>query len=268
MQNEFDFSNIADPTSPNAGRIYDYLIGGHHNFEIDRMAAQQLLDVAPFMPQALRLIRWFLGEATRRLVAEGYDKFLDFASGLPAADHIHELAPAGTKVIYSDIDPVTVEYARELLKGNPNVQYVQCDAGNPEKLLKSGVVEELFGENRKVAIGFNGVAYFLPDDKIRHALRTLYDWAGAGSKLFFCDADADVSETSEKLKPVFELYSKIGQPIYIRSQERLKMMAEPWKVSEPGSLTLDQWIGIGEKITDEETDEWGGRGFYGVIFSK
>jgi len=220
------------------------------------------------MPQTLRLIRWFLGEATRRLVAEGFDKFLDFASGLPATDHIHELAPAGTKVIYSDIDPVTVQYALDLLKDDPNVRYVQCDAGSPEKLLTSGVVEELFGKERKIAIGFNGIAYFLPDDRIRHALHALYEWAGEGSKLFLCDADADVSETSERLKPVFDLYSKIGQPIFIRSQERLKEMAGPWKVSEPGSLTLDEWIGIGKKVTEKETDEWGGRGFYGVIFCK
>ena len=241
MQNEGDFSNIADPTFPNAGRIYDYLIGGHHNFEIDRKAAKQLLQVAPF---------------------------LDFASGLPTADHIHEVAPAGTKVIYSDIDPVTVQYARDLLKDNPDVRYVQCDAGNPEKLLQSGVVEELFGDNRKVAVGFNGVAYFLTDDRIQHALRTLYDWAGKGSKLFFCDADADVSETTEKLKPVFELYSKVGQPIYIRSQEKLRKMAEPWDVDEPGFQTLDKWVGIGKDVTRKETDEWGGRGFYGVVLCK
>ena len=268
MQNEGDFSNIADPTFPNAGRIYDYLIGGHHNFEIDRKAAKQLLEVAPFMPHALRLIRWFLGEATRRLVAEGYDNFLDFASGLPAADHIHELAPAGTKVIYSDLDPVTVQYAHDLLKDNPDVRYVQCDAGNPQKLLNSGVVEELFGDNRKVAIGFNGVAYFLTDDRIQQAFHTLYDWAGEGSKLFFCDADANVSETSEKLQPVFELYSQVGQPIHIRSQDKLRKMAEPWQVCEPGFLTLDEWLGIGKKVTEKETSEWGGRGFYGVILHK
>ena len=50
--------------------------------------------------------------------------------------------------------------------------------------------------------------YFLPDDRIQHALHTLYDWAGEGSKLFFCDADADSAETSESLQPVFRVIFK------------------------------------------------------------
>ncbi len=31
-----EYSSIADTSAPNAGRIYDFLLGGHHNFEVDR----------------------------------------------------------------------------------------------------------------------------------------------------------------------------------------------------------------------------------------
>ena len=34
-----------DTTRPSVGRIYDYMLGGHHNFEADRIAAQQILKV-------------------------------------------------------------------------------------------------------------------------------------------------------------------------------------------------------------------------------
>jgi len=161
MNQRDDLSGIADSSRPNAGRMYDYFLGGDHNFDIDRQAAQRVLEISPFMPDFMRLVRWFLGEATRRLCAEGFDKFLDFASGLPTMDHIHEVAPQGTKVIYSDIDPVTVAYAQE----NPEIRFVHCDAGKSEELLNSGVVDEVFGNDRKVAIGFNGVAWFLSDEK-------------------------------------------------------------------------------------------------------
>jgi hypothetical protein len=261
-------STIADASQPNAGRIYDYLLGGHHNFEVDRQAAETLLQVAPFMPQVLKLIRWFLGEATRRLIGEGFDNFIDFASGLPTVDHIHQLAHPGTKVIYSDIDPVTVEYGREILKNNSAVRYVECNAEKPEEILNSAIVQELFGENRKVAIGFNGIAYFLPDESLKHALRVLYEWADEGSKLLLSDADADTSEVTENLKPVFDLYAKIGQPIYIRSKTKLQEMAKPWNTDQHGYKTLDEWIGIGENVTEEEMNQWGGRGFYGVILYK
>lgn len=260
--------SIADPTVPNAGRIYDYLIGGHHNFEVDRQAAQKVLEMAPFMPHTLRLIRWFLGEAAMRLAKQGHTRFLDFASGLPVQDHIHQIAPSGSKVIYSDIDPVTVQYGRDILGDNADVKYLEGDAATPETVLNSSAIKELFGEERQVVIGINGVAYFLTDDQMQHSLKTLYDWAAEGSRLFICDADAYASETSDSLKVVFDFYAGIGQPIYIRTKEKLFELAQPWRVEEPGPMYLDEWVGVGREITEKEIEEWGGRGFYGVILAK
>ena len=268
MPNPDDFHSIADPSQPSAGRIYDYLLGGHHNFEVDRQAAESALRLAPFLSKTLRLIRWFLGEATRRLIDEGYDKFVDFASGLPVVDHIHELAPRGTKVIYSDIDPVTVEYAREIIGDNSYVRYLKCNSATPEELLHSKVVAELLGNDRKVAFGFNGIAYFLTDDEVEHALRVIYDWADEGSKLFLCDGDADPDKITDKMKLLFDLYDKIGQPIYVRPKEKLIEMAKPWIVDSPGLLPLDEWVDLGKVYTDEERAEYGGEGFYGVILKK
>ena len=150
MSPENDFASIADASRPNAGRIYDYLLGGNHNFEIDRQSAEQLLKILPEAQQWFRLIRWFLGEAVRRLLDEGFTHFLDFASGLPTVDHIHQLAPKETKVIYSDIDPVTVAYAKEIIKDNPNATYVECNAAEPEKLLNSDVIGKMFGKRRVI----------------------------------------------------------------------------------------------------------------------
>ena len=31
--------SVVDASRPNAGRIYDYILGGSHNFEVDRQAA-------------------------------------------------------------------------------------------------------------------------------------------------------------------------------------------------------------------------------------
>ena len=184
-----NISGIADDTRPNAGRIYDYLLGGNHNFEVDRETAQKLLEVYPALPKFIKLLRWFLGESVRRLVGEGFTQFLDFASGLPVKDHIHQIAPVGTKVIYSDKDPVTVVYAQESIGDNPNVRYLHCEAEHPEAILNSGVTEELFDRNKKVAIGLSGIVYFLPDEGLVHAVGTLYDWAKEGDRLFVSAQD-------------------------------------------------------------------------------
>ena len=44
--------SIVDATTPSAGRIYDYLLGGHHNFEVDRQAAQMLLKMSPHLSRS------------------------------------------------------------------------------------------------------------------------------------------------------------------------------------------------------------------------
>ena len=116
-------TSISDESKPNAGRVYDYFIGGHHYFEIDKQMALQIEEKAPFIPKLAKLTRWFLGVGTEKAVELGHIQFLDFASGLPTTDHIHSLAPDGTKVIYSDIDQITVEYAKDIIGENPIVKY-------------------------------------------------------------------------------------------------------------------------------------------------
>ena len=46
--NKEQLSKITDASKPNAGRVYDYLLGGNNNFEIDRKAGDQLIAIAPF----------------------------------------------------------------------------------------------------------------------------------------------------------------------------------------------------------------------------
>ncbi len=266
MAEQDRFASIADSGKPNPGRIYDFLLGGNHNFEVDRQAAEQVVRVMPFFPKLFKLIRWFLGEAVRRLCEEGYSEFIDFASGLPTIDHIHEVAPAGTKVIYSDIDPVTVAYGQEIIKDNPNARYAVCPAQKPEELLNSPLVTELFGKNRKVAIGFNGVAYFLPDEAFRRSMQILYDWAGKGSRLFLCDIGFDSPIVPPAAKEMVKLYEKLGQPIYLRSQKTFESLLKPWKAVKPGYLPLEDWVGVKGGVAQEQLNL--GYNMIGVILGK
>lgn len=261
-----DLSGIADASKPNAGRIYDYLLGGDHNFQVDRLAAKQLESLAPFFPKIMRLLRWFLGEAVRRLSADGFTSFLDFASGLPTMDHIHLTAGPNTKVIYSDIDPVTVAYGQEIVKDLPNVRYLQCDAGSPETILSSASVDEIFGRERKVAIGLNAIAFFLPDDSLEHALSVLYDWAAPGSKLFI--SDADHGKETEIAATVHKLYESMGQPLIARSKAGLEKIIGNWKVTKPGFQQLEDWLDLPASVENEVRSVFGISNFYGGILEK
>jgi len=177
---------MIDASVPNAGRIYDYLLGGHHNFEIDRRVGDQIREILPFLPKMMRLSRWCLQDVARTLTEErGFDTIIDFASGLPTQDHIHTAVAPGTTVIYSDHDLVAVEYGREILGDTPNAHYFEADCRRPEELLARSEVVEILGDNRHVAFIYWGVSMYLTDEDIAHAARTLYDWSGENSCLAF-----------------------------------------------------------------------------------
>jgi len=265
MSDQKDIRGIADANKPNAGRMYDFFLGGHHNFEVDREAARHVLEISPFMPKILRLVRWYLGAAVRLLIAEGYTNFLDFASGLPTVDHIHQIAPPGTKVIYSDIDPVTVAYAQDIIGDIPDVRYVHCDAAKPEELLNSGIIEEVFDNREKVAIGFNGIAWFLTDEEVDHSLSVLSDWAEEGDRLFLCDND--VKDLTETGKQMTEIYKNVGQPLYLRSLETVQDLISPWTVVEPGFRILEEWVDLDPTVSETLQNSWGAQ-IYGGILQK
>jgi hypothetical protein len=87
------------------------MVGGKDNFEADREAARQLMEVAPVIRIAAPASRAFLGRAVRYLAAEaGIRQFLDIGTGLPTAGNTHEIAQAVAsecRVVYVDNDPMS-----------------------------------------------------------------------------------------------------------------------------------------------------------------
>jgi hypothetical protein len=54
-----------NPEIPNAARMYDYHLGGSHNFAADRAAAERTKAAMPWASQAARSNRSFLRRAVR-----------------------------------------------------------------------------------------------------------------------------------------------------------------------------------------------------------
>jgi hypothetical protein len=221
-----DFKDtIIDSTKPNAGRIYDYLIGGGHYFEVDKQMGDKLLKMMPFGSKLLKFIRWFLHEAIRKANDWSFNQFIDFASGLPVQDHIHNNTPRGTKVVYSDKDPVTTAYGLKIIGENPLVKYLKCDAGTPEIVLESYTVKNLFGDNHKAAIGFTGICWFLTDEQIAHATKVLYEWADPGSIMYI--SYWDNANPTKETEIANKLYTEMNSPFYFRNKERFFDLIKP-----------------------------------------
>ncbi|MGB9871520.1 MAG: SAM-dependent methyltransferase [Anaerolineae bacterium] len=255
-----------DTSIPNAGRVYDYVLGGTHNFEADRQAAEYMISLVPSTRKWVRMLRMFMQESVLRLSEEGFGHFLDLASGLPTVEHIHALAPHA-KVIYVDNDPVVVAYGTQLLEGHPNARYLEADIRDIDALLRSPVISEMFGEERKVAIGFNAVTCFLTEEEIRRIARALYEWAAPGSKLFATFETKDPHRTTPKMEQFLAMFDQMGSPYHFLTLEQAMEWMKPWEADERGYRPLAEWLGMPDQITEADR-EGVGLEFYGAILVK
>jgi hypothetical protein len=258
---------IVDASLPNAGRIYDYLLGGHHNFEIDRLTGDRIRATMPSLPKAMRMFRWCLQDVAHELTHDrGFDTIVDFASGLPTADHLHTAVAANTKIVYSDRDAVCVEYGREILGATPNVRYFQADCRYPAQLLNRPEVQEILEGNRRIAVIYWGISMFLTDEEIQHIAKTLYDWTAPGSCFAFYLQLADAGE--DKNSKVIEMYRQMGEELHFRSVEQCKELVKPWVADEKGWIPMEKWHGIESPLTPEEVLQFPNGVGYGVYLVK
>lgn len=263
--------SIVDASVPSASRIYDYILGGHHNFEVDRKAAQYILSSFPFVAKMLRLQRWCLQDIGHELTyVRGFDTIIDFASGLPTQDHLHTVVKPGTTVIYSDYDPVVVEYAREILGDTPNVYFFEADARRPEELLNRPEVGRLLNGNRNVALVYWGVTVFFSDEEVQTAARKLHQWAGDSACWAFNAQGAGFSTNHPASAAILEMYERMGTPLQFRTQESYVQLVKPWQSDEFGYVSLLDWHGLDfSEMTDEDRKIFGPTGAgYGAYLVK
>ncbi len=258
--------SLGDIRVPNAGRVYDYVLGGHHNFEVDRQAAESMISLLPSTRKWVRMLRRFLQEAVYQLADEGFEMFLDLGSGLPTADHIHAIVPEA-RVIYVDADPVVVSYGTEILGGETNARYIQADIRDIEALLGSPLIEDMFGQAPKVAIGLNAVICFMTETETKAIVEALYDWAAPGSKIYCTFETKNPDLVTPDLEKFMAMFDQMGTYYHFSTLERSKELMLPWIADEPGFQPLAEWLGMQDQLTAEDR-EGVELEFYGAILVK
>lgn len=229
---------------PSVARMYDYFLGGYHNFAIDRAVAEQVVATYPDFPLIMRANRAFLRRAVLYLAAQGIDQFLDLGSGIPTVGNVHEVAQAvnpAARVVYVDIDPVAVAHSRAILAGNANASVIQADARQPEQIFGDPEVRRLLDLDRPVAVLVLAFLHFLQDDAEAEGLmRGLRDAVAPGSYLVvshasYDDLPADVRERLEGL------YTRTPTPVRSRTREQIAGFFAGFELVEPGLVYVPAW---------------------------
>lgn len=233
-----------DVTVPNAARMYDYALGGYHNFAVDREYVERAEQVIPGARLVAHVNRAFLGRAVRWLVGQGITQFLDIGSGIPTLGNVHEIALLATpeaRVMYVDIDPVAVAHSRAILAGHPRVRVLQADLRYPEDILGHPEVTDLLDFSEPVAFLLMAVLHFVPDeDDPASILAGMRDAAVRGSYVVLSHG-CPVPELSGEVDGLRKLYKSTPTPLHLRTAEQIEDLMKGLDLVEPGIVPLGDW---------------------------
>jgi SAM-dependent methyltransferase len=256
-----------DLSVPSVSRIYDYYLGGSHNFEVDREAGRRAIEVFPGLPKIMQANRAFMRRAVRFAVDQGITQFLDIGSGIPTFGNVHQVAQAaspGAHVVYVDHDPVAVAHSRVVLEGNDNTAIVAADLRSPRDILDSAEVGRLIDPERPVALLLVAVLHFLEDaDDPAKAVAELRDALAPGSLLVVTHASVEGGpRRPEEGQRVENVYRSASSPLIMRSRAEVERFFDGFDLVEPGLVSAPLWRPDG--TDDDEPDPVVFSGFAGV----
>ncbi|MHA6764299.1 SAM-dependent methyltransferase [Streptacidiphilus sp. PAMC 29251] len=232
-----------DLDQPNAARVYDYYLGGSHNFAVDREMARQAMELWPDLPVIMRANRAFLLRVVQYVAEQGVTRFLDIGSGIPTFGAVHEIAretAPQARVVYVDRDPVAVAHSRLMLKDDPLSEVVEADMRDTAGLLAQPAVAGLLAAGEPVAVLLVAVLHFISDEEDPEAiLRQLHQAMPAGSMLVL--SHAGLEGRPDQTGPHQDLYARTPTPLTMRSMERITGMFAGFELVEPGVVYFSQW---------------------------
>lgn len=232
-----------DPQRPSAARIYDFFLGGRHNFAADRQAAQAIAAAMPELPAAMRVNRDFLRRAVVAATADGVDQFLDLGSGIPADGNVHEIARRThprARVVYVDLEPVAVVHGRQLLAGDPDAGVVLADLTDAGAVLADPAVLRLLDLSRPVGLLAVAVAHFIPDtERLGRALDHYREALAPGS--WFVLSHAGGEGDRRNAESARRIYNSTTSPLVLRDRADVRPLFGDWPLVEPGLTSGGRW---------------------------
>jgi len=253
---------------PNAARVYDYYLGGSHNFEVDREMARRAIALWPDVPKIIRANRAFLHRAVRFIAAQGVRQFIDLGSGMPTVGSVHDVARSvrpDARVVYVDIDPVVVAHARMLLDGDPNAAVIPADLCDAREVLDHPDLRRVIDLGEPVAVLMIAVLHFVPDESHPAQIVAAYrDGLAPGSFIAVTHATQD-GQRPEQASEHRKLYARTATPMTMRSHDEIGQLLAGWALVDPGLVRMPLWRPDSAEELPKHPEEFAGYGAVGRL---
>ncbi|HEY6275783.1 MAG TPA: SAM-dependent methyltransferase [Streptosporangiaceae bacterium] len=250
-----------DPSVPSPARLYDYYLGGRHNFPADRAAAERIMKVMPDISDAAWANRGFHQRAARWMADHGIRQFIDIGSGLPTAGNTHQVVrevAADARVVYVDIDPMVALFSAELLSGDANTGMITGDLRDPAAVLGHPDLLALIDFTEPAGLLMTAVMHFVAPAADPWGLVATYLAALApGSYLALSHVTAD-GLPPRAVEVGREEYARSTESIFLRPRAQVERffdgleLGQPYPDARPGLCYVGEWGADEPELADSE----------------
>lgn len=253
---------IIDLSKPSVARMYDHLLGGTDNYQVDRDACAELLRLAPSTRELALVNRAFLVRAVRYLAQEhGVRRFLDHGSGLPTRPNVHQVAQEvdpTSEVVYIDNDPVVLAHGEMMLAEDPTTTAVlEADMRNTTGIFNSRAVRRLLRDDKPVAALFVSVLHCIPDkDDPWCLVRNVVEQLPRGSYLVISQLASDDAELRDSIT---DFMCEITDDSWgqVRSKSEVQRFFEGLDfLEESEPVEVSRWHPDSDIAPRQRSEEW------------
>jgi len=232
-----------DVDTPSPARMYDYYLGGSHNFAADRELAEETIRMWPDVRPVARANRAFLRRAVTALAAAGVEQFLDLGAGIPTVGSVHEVARTANpqaRTVYVDADLVAVAHSTRLLADQSQTAIVHADLRDPDAVLADPALSGLLDLSRPVALLMLSVLPFVPEDHDPAGIVARYrDATAPGSYLVLSHGTDDYRP--EAAQRAANVYRRASNAVTLRSKAVITALFDGYELLEPGVVDMIHW---------------------------
>lgn len=243
-------------------RIYDYLLGGTHNEEVDRRAVDELLGALPEIRDGAEANRGFLRRSVRHLAELGITQFIDLGSGLPTENNTDEVAQRvhpNARVVLVDQDPLVLEHVARLERDT--VRAVHADIRRPEDVLNALAMQTI-DFTRPVGLLFVALAHFIaaPHDPYE-IVQTYLNAIPSGSYLALSHLNGD-GQPPQSIRRLKKAWEDTPTGIHFRTRAEILRffdgldLVPPYPGSEPKLVPVGQWGAEDPEEADTDGSRW------------
>lgn len=230
-----------DTSRPHPARIYDYLLGGKDNYDVDQAAGDTLTAKAPEVRMSVQANRAFLQRAVRYVVGTGVRQILDIGTGLPTSPNVHEIAheaASDVRVAYIDNDPIVKAHADALLSQSGATSIALGDLRDPQAIIEHPDVRQVIDFDEPVALLLVAILHFITDaEKPAQIVATLRDALPAGSYLVLSHATGDLADRRDAQA----VYNNATATMNLRTRAEVERLFDGFELIEPGVTQVPFW---------------------------